>query len=109
MVSRSTAASHILSAAELSTWSERPRMTILFGARKGGGGNVANVEVLPVPMLPIPNLGLKLAHAGYGARRNGLVYYSAKGKLTWRRNADIAVRQAPGTILHAARGGLRLV
>ena len=29
----------------------------------GGDGSVANVGVLPVPMLPILNLGLKLAHA----------------------------------------------
>ncbi len=40
-------------------------------ALPGGGGSVANVEMLPVPMLPIPNWGLKLA--GYGAGRIGLV------------------------------------
>ena len=57
-------------------------------------GSVANVGVLPVPMLPISNWGLELA--GYGAGRIGLVYYSAKGKLRWQRNADIAIRRATG-------------
>ena len=33
-------------------------------APPSGGGNVANVGVLPVPMLPISNWGLKLAHVG---------------------------------------------
>ena len=45
-------------------------------AREGGDGSVANVGVLPVPMLPISNLG-----RGYGAGRIGLVYYSAKEKI----------------------------
>ena len=40
---------------------------------------------------------------GGGARRIGLVYYSAIGKLRWRQNADIAVRQAAGMAVHAAR------
>ena len=44
-----------------------------------GGGSVANGRVLPVPMLPISNWGLKLA--GGGAGRIGLVYYSAKEKI----------------------------
>ena len=35
-------------------------------AREGGDGSVANVGVLPVPMLPISNWGLKLVHAGVG-------------------------------------------
>ena len=37
-------------------------------AREGGGGSVANVGVLPVPMFPIPNWGLKSAHAGHKMR-----------------------------------------
>ena len=45
----------------------------------------------------------------YGARRIGLVYYSAKGKLSWRRNADIAVRQAAGTAVHTARLAARVM
>ena len=47
--------------------------------------------------------------AGYGARRIGLVYYSAKGKLSWRRNADITVRQAAGTAVHTARLAARVM
>ena len=45
----------------------------------------------------------------YGAGRIGLVYYSAKGKLSWRRNADIAVRQAAGTAVHTARLAARVM
>ena len=67
------------------------------------GGSVANVGVLPVPMLPISNWGLKLA--GYGAGRIGLIYYSAKGKLRWRQNADIAVRRVTGTDARMAQTG----
>ena len=47
--------------------------------------NVANIQ-----------LGIEIG-GGYGAGRIGLVYYSAKGKLRWRQNADIAVRRATDT------------
>ena len=40
-----------------------------------------------------------------GAARIGLVYYSAKGKLAWRQNADIAVRRATGTDVRTAQTG----
>ena len=42
---------------------------------------------------------------GHGAGRIGLVYYSAKGKLTWRQNADIAVRRATGMDARTAQAG----
>ena len=45
-----------------------------------GGRSVANVGVLPVPMLPIPNWVWNWLTRKYGARRIGLVYYSAKEK-----------------------------
>ena len=51
-------------------------------------------------MLPISNLG-----RGYGAGRIGLIYYSAKGKLRWRQNADIAVRRVTGTDARMAQTG----
>ena len=37
-------------------------------APPSGGGSVANEGVLPVPMLPISNWGLKLAHAVHKMR-----------------------------------------
>ena len=43
--------------------------------------------------------------AGYGAGRIGLIYYSAKGKLRWRQNADIAVRRVTGTDARMAQTG----
>ena len=48
-------------------------------AGSNGGRSVANGGVLPVPMLPVSNWGLK--SAGGGAGRIGLVYYSAKEKI----------------------------
>ena len=43
-------------------------------AREGGDGSVANVGVLPVPMLPNSNWGLKLVRVGFVvAEMNGFV------------------------------------
>ena len=43
---------------------------------KAGTGSVANVGVLPVPMLPISNWGLKTAHAGHHVDRCSVAYLS---------------------------------
>ena len=42
-------------------------------AREGGGGSVTNVGVLPVPMLPISNWGLKLVGVWRRENRFGIL------------------------------------
>ena len=55
----------------------------------------AGVEVLP--MWKCCQFQCCQFPIGDGAGKIGLVYYSAKGKLTLQQNADIAVRQATDT------------